>query len=191
MNSKEILYDHYKDTVKIAKKEENKRNKLFIIILLHILILFLISIKPNSMFNIFSDLLIEKLKIGMYFGVNVLQVIIMLSLMYSTIRYFQINIYLDRIYDYIHKIEDELQSKVNKRINREGKNYLNKYPKTLNLIYYSYKYFFPIVYIIAVISRFIINDTWNIWYIKLIEGTITILIVVLNILYMIDTYNEG
>ena len=52
MDDKEIIYDHYKDTVSIIKNEEGKRNKYFIIILLHILILFLISINETSVYSI-------------------------------------------------------------------------------------------------------------------------------------------
>ena len=36
MNNTEILYDHYKETINEIKRQENKRNKLFIIILIHI-----------------------------------------------------------------------------------------------------------------------------------------------------------
>lgn len=35
MNNTEILYDHYKDTIEETKKQESRRNKLFIIILIH------------------------------------------------------------------------------------------------------------------------------------------------------------
>lgn len=62
MNNTEILYDHYKDTIEETKKQESRRNKLFIIILIHIFVLFLVSYKPESMCNVISDLLMEKWK---------------------------------------------------------------------------------------------------------------------------------
>ena len=40
MNNTEILYDYYKDTIEETKKQESRRNKLFIIILIHIFVLF-------------------------------------------------------------------------------------------------------------------------------------------------------
>lgn len=190
MNDVEILYDHYKDTVSIVKNEENKRNKMFIIILIHLLVLFLISIKPESIYNTVSDLLKENLKTGAYFGINVFQITIMISILYCTIRYYQINIHIDKTYIYLHKIEENIAENINKDFGREGNSYLSQYPKTLNSIYYSYKYFFPCIYIISLICRVIINATWNNWKIKLLEIMITLILIVLNILYMSDTYNQ-
>lgn len=190
MNNIEILYDHYKDTVSIVKNEENKRNKMFIIILIHLLVIFLASIKPESMYNTISELLKENLKTGFYFGINVFQITIMISMLYCTIRYYQINIHIDKTYSYLHKIEEDIAKEVNKDFNREGKNYLSQYPKTLDIIYYSYKYFFPCLYTIALVCRVIINATWDNWKIKSLETIITLILIASNILYMFDTYNQ-
>lgn len=190
MNNNEILYDHFKDTVSIVKNEENKRNKMFIAIFIHLLILFLISINPESMYNTILELLKENLKTGFYFSINVFQIAVMISMLYCTIRYYQINIHIEKTYIYLHRIEEDIAKEVSQDFGREGKSYLNKYPKTLNVIYYSYKYFFPLLNTIALISRAIVNNTWNNWRIKLLEVIITIVIIALNILYMIDTYNQ-
>lgn len=190
MNNTEILYDHYKDTIEETKKQESRRNKLFIIILIHIFVLFLISYKPESMCNVISDLLMERWQMGFYFSINIIQIVIMISMLYCVIRYYQINIYIDKSYPYIHKLEKELSSQVGNTIEREGKNYLNNYPKTQNIVYYSYKYIFPVLFIIALIYRFIINNTWNNPAIKIPEGLITIILITLNIVYAIDMYNQ-
>ena len=161
MNNTEILYDHYKETINETKRQENKRNKLFIIVLIHILALFLISFRPESMCNAISNLLMERWKIGFYFSINTVQIVLMISLLYCVIRYYQINIQIDKTYPYIHKIEEELSKQISKNFEREGKNYLNQYPKTQNIVYYSYKYIFPVLFIIALIYRLILNSTWN------------------------------
>jgi len=190
MDNNGILYDHYKDTVNIVKNEENKRNKMFIVILIHLIILFFISIKPESIYNTISELLKENFKTGFYFSINVIQIMVMISMLYCTIRYYQINIHIDKTYVYIHKIEEDIAGMVCEDFSREGKSYLTNYPKTLDCIYYSYKYFFPLIYVIALISRVIINRTWHDWKIKLIEVIITLILIVLNALYMFDTYNQ-
>lgn len=190
MNNNEILYDHYKDTVSIAKNEENKRNKMFIIILCHLLILFLISMNPQSIYNTISELLKENLKTGFYFSINVFQISVMLSILYFTIRYYQVNIHIDKTYTYLHKIEEEIAENISENFGREGKNYLKTYPKTLDVIYYSYKYFFPFAYTSALICRLIINSTWNDWKIKLLEIIITLILIIINALYMYDTYSQ-
>lgn len=190
MNNTEILYDHYKDTIEETKKQESRRNKLFIIILIHIFVLFLVSYKPESMCNVISDLLMEKWKMGFYFSINIIQIAIMISMLYCVIRYYQINIQINRIYPYIHTIENELSKQISKNFTREGKNYLKEYPKTQNIVYFCYKYIFSVFYIIALIYRVIINNTWNSPVIKSIEVIITILLIILNIVYMIDIFQQ-
>ncbi len=190
MSNTEILYDHYKDTIEETKKQESRRNKLFIIILIHIFVLFLVSYKPESMCNVISDLLMEKWKMGFYFSINIIQIAIMISMLYCVIRYYQINIQINRIYPYIHTIENELSKQISENFTREGKNYLKEYPKTQNIVYFCYKYIFPVFYIIALIYRVIINNTWNSPVIKSIEVIITILLIILNIVYMIDIFQQ-
>lgn len=190
MSNTEILYDHYKDTIEETKKQESRRNKLFIIILIHIFVLFLVSYKPESMCNVISDLLMEKWKMGFYFSINIIQIAIMISMLYCVIRYYQINIQINRIYPYIHTIENELSKQISKNFTREGKNYLKEYPKTQNIVYFCYKYIFPVFYIIALIYRVVINNTWNSPVIKSIEVIITILLIILNIVYMIDIFQQ-
>lgn len=190
MNNIEILYDHYKETINEIKKQENKRNHLFIIILIHIFFLFLISLRPESVCNTISDLLMEQWKMGFYFSINIVQIVLMVTMLYCVIRYYQINIQIDKTYPYIHKIEEELSEQISNNFGREGKNYLKKYPKTQNIVYYSYKYIFPFLFIIALIYRFILNSTWNNPLAKITEGIITIILIILNIVYVIDTYQQ-
>ncbi|MBP3596222.1 MAG: hypothetical protein J6J60_02320 [Clostridia bacterium] len=190
MNAIEILYDHYKETIDEIKKQENKRNNLFIIVLLHIFVLFLIFIKPESMCNTISDLLMGQWKIGFYFSINIVQIVLMTTMLYCVIRYYQINIQIDKTYPYIHKIEEELSAQISNNFGREGKNYLSHYPKTQNIVYYSYKYIFPILFIIALIYRLVLNNTWYNPIVKIAEGIITIILIILNIVYVIDTYQQ-
>ena len=190
MSNIEILYDNYKETVNETKKQENKRNKLFVIILLHIFVLFLISIRPDSMTNIISELLIEQWKMGFYFSINTVQIIIMISMLYCVVRYYQINIHIDKTYPYIHKIEEELSNKISRNLGREGKNYLNQYPITQNIVYYSYKFIFPALFIIALIYRLILNNTWNNPLIKGAEIIITVILITFNVVYAIDMYKQ-
>lgn len=191
MESKELLYDHYKDTINIVKDEEVKRNKLFIIMIVHILILFLITIHPQGIFKTIDGLLVENLKVSLFFSINIIQIVAMFSMLYCSIRYYQININIDRMYTYIHKIEKEVAKTINKSIEREGMGYISNYPKTLDFIYYSYKYIFPVLFMVLLSIRLIINNTWNNWIIKGLEILITFALIVLNILYMYDTKKQN
>lgn len=190
MNNTEILYDHYKESVNEIKKQENKRNKLFILVLIHIFILFLISYRPESMCKVFSDFLMDQWKIGFYFSINTIQIIFMVSMLYCVVRYYQINVYIDKNYPYIHRLEKELSQDIGKCFGKEGQNYLNDYPKTQNIVYYSYKYIFPILFILALIYRVIFNNTWDSPIIKTMEIVITSILIILNIVYTIDMYKN-
>ena len=191
MDKNEVLYDHYRETVNQTKSEEVKRNKLFIIIILHILILLLITIHPQSIINTITELLYGNFNISLYFSINVVQLMIMFSMFYFLIRYYQVNIYIDRMYQYIHKIEEQVAENLKVGIRREGKNYVNNYPKTLDFIYVCYKYFFPILFSIILIVRMIINNTCNNWVVKVIEVIISIAMIVLNGLYIYDTLKQS
>lgn len=191
MDNKEVLYDHYKDTISNIKIDETKRNKIFFILIAHLLVLFLISINSMSMYNMIDKFLLENLKINLYFSMNIIQLVIMFSMLFFLIRYYQINISIDRMYNYLHKVEEEVAKNINNCISREGDNYLKDYPKTLNFIYFSYKYIFPILLMIFIIIRLLINNTWNNWKIKMFEIFITIAILILNILYMYDTQKNN
>lgn len=191
MNDKELLYDHYKDTITNIKSDEAKRNKIFIALIVHLLVLFLISINSMSIYNMIEEFLLENFKIQLYFSINSIQLIMMFSMLYCSIRYYQINIGIDRMYNYLHKVEKEISKKINTCISREGDSYLKNYPKTLNFIYFSYKYIFPILFMTSVIIRLFVNNTWDNWKVKIFEIFITIAILILNILYMYDTAKEN
>ena len=67
---------------------------------------------------------------------------------------------------------------------------MSQYPKTQNIVYYSYKYIFPFLFIISLIYRLIVNNTWNSLLIKIIEIIITLVLIILNIVYVIDMYKQ-
>lgn len=182
MEKNEILYDHYKDTVSNTKAEETKRNKLFIVILLHITILFLLLNNPDDIYNTISELLENALNIKLYFSLNVIRIVLMISVLYCTMRYFQINNHIDRTYKYISKIEDCISKNVQEPIEREGKNYLKDYPILLDIIYWGYKYLFPVLYIIAIWIFVILNKTVGL--VKVFEVIITLAITIINIFYI-------
>lgn len=190
MIGKEILYDHYKETVNNVKQNENKRNKKFLIIMTQIFILFLITFKSDGVIKTISDFLIIKWNIGLYFSINIIQISILISLLYCVIRYFQLNVQIEKLYPYIHKLEDKLATEVNDVIGREGKNYLNNYPKTQNIIYYCYKFLFLILFSISLCYRIIINQTWNLVLIKFLEILISSILIILNIVYIYDNIKQ-
>lgn len=191
MNKIDIQYDHYKETFKIIKDNEKERNKLFIIVIIHVLILFLFIIKPNSIYQTINEFSKRYIENGLYFGINSIETFMWISTLYFSVRYFQININIDRKYTYLHKLEEQLSNVLKVEFNRESGAYETEYPILLNIIYWTYRYIFPTIYSIFLIIRIIISyKLFNILEI-VICIVISILLIIINILYMIQTYKEN
>lgn len=157
MDNKEIMYDHYKDTYKIQNNNERKRNKLFLFLCFAILVLMMMIIYPDNVYENIQEIFLEKLGINIKFELSLLDVFNWFTILYLTIRYYQINANIEKNYTYIHKLEDNLEKKYKLLIYREGKNYLEQYPLFLQFSYIFYKYIFPSLFIICILIKIIFN----------------------------------
>ena len=150
----EILYDHYKESCELAKKNEVIRNKLFILICILLGLLFLFSYDSNSILGLIQSWISENYNCDLMFSSNIIQAILWIVLFIFTLRYLGLNINLDRSYSYIHKLEDEINEEETKiTVTREGKIYLNNYPVLNNITYYSYRVILPIIYYCTIIFK--------------------------------------
>lgn len=191
MEKIDIQYDHYKETFKIIRENEKERNKLFIIVIIHILVLFLFMVKPNDIYQTINEISKKYIESGLYFGINVVEIFIWISTLYFSVRYFQINVNIDRKYIYLHDLEKQLSKSLKLEFNRESKAYEDKYPILLNLIYWTYRYIFPITYIIFLIIGLIMSlKNSNILKIS-ISIFVSILLIIMNVLYMMQSYKEN
>ena len=157
MNQLELAYDHYKDSFRLIKDAEKDRNKLFIILSLLVTSLYLFAIEPNSLLQIFNDLLKKYSKVDINFSFIIIQSLLWLVLLFYTIRYFQINTYINRQYDYLHNLEKSIDNCLEINFKREGEGYLGEYPKFLDLVYYLYTLIFPLIYMLVVIYKIILE----------------------------------
>lgn len=150
----EILYDHYKESCELAKKNEVTRNKLFILVCILLGLLFLFSYDQNSMLGLIQSWISGNYNCDLMFSSNIIQAILWIILFIFTLRYLGLNINLDRSYSYIHKLEDEINEEETKiTVTREGKSYLNNYPILNNITYYSYRVILPIIYYCTIIFK--------------------------------------
>jgi hypothetical protein len=159
MDALEIIYDHYKDTFTLIKDSEKERNKIFIILCLLITGLYLLAIEPNSLYQVLRDLVKEYGKTNINFSIAIVQSLLWIVMLFYSMRYFQINSYIERQYNYLHIIEEEINEKIKFTFSREGKGYLDKYPMVLNLIYFIYTWVFPVIYMGIVLYKIILEWT--------------------------------
>lgn len=189
MDKLDVMYDHYKDTFSIQKENEKSRNKLFIVLCICILILMLMIIYPNNVYENIQEMFLEKLGINIKFELKVMELFNWFIILYLTIRYYQINANIEKNYKYIHSIEEMLEIKYKLPIYREGKNYLNQYPRFLTFSYVFYKYVFPILFSLCVIVKIIFNIVNKLSFSFLIISIITAgCLIFLNISYFIFNY---
>ena len=187
------LYDHYKETITFIKNDLIKRNKLTLIIFVLLIIYFFIELKPNDSILVANTLVKNKLDFTIIMNYEILNIGILFFIFLALINYFSLSIYIEKQYSYIHKVEENLNNFMNKKlITRESYWYLEEYPLLSALIDRIYKFFLPSSIILCMLYKFIkictsINSIFDINIINLI---LVILIALISFLYLIYVYRD-
>ena len=147
----DTLYDHYKDSFEQQKESLKKRN-LYTYALLAIIFIFSFQQQEKTSFEfIIDNLLKDKIgvvKIRISYVNTIINVVYLLVMM----SYYQISLNIERLYTYIHKLEETL-SQQDYKIEREGCNYLNSYPWMLCLVHRVYQWGLPVGLIVVSILQ--------------------------------------
>jgi hypothetical protein len=146
MDKTELLYDHYKETVKVSTDMQAKRNTLFVYVCVFELLNFLMLLFPQVINSALSTFLLETYKVSVGELLGLLPTGIWLITTYVLVRYFQTTIYVERQYPYIEAIEAEIAKETKLScFDRESKAYLSNYPKVLDLIHIFYTWMIPVL----------------------------------------------
>jgi hypothetical protein len=114
---------------------------------------------PVDTSTIVSQFLKEKAGISVDIGNGLIGSALWVGLLALLIRYYQINVFIEKQYTYIHKIEENLEDILNgKYITREGAYYLADYPLFSDFIHYAYNIIFPSILIIATLFKIRMED---------------------------------
>lgn len=142
----ELLYDHYKETVKGSADMQTKRNTLFVYVCIFELLNFVTLLFPQVILTAVSALLVETYNISISELLELFPTAVWLITTYVLIRYYQTTIYVERQYPYIEEMETEIVKETGLScFDREGKAYLRNYPKVLDLIHIFYTWMIPIL----------------------------------------------
>lgn len=149
-----ILYDHYKDTCDITRDAVKRRDRLILFTILTVALFSFQAFFPTVSNQALSQFLIFKFGLNLQFNFAFIGSIIWFLLLIFTLRYFQVAVFVERQYKYIHKIEDQLNQELGKElITREGKSYLSKYPLFSDWMWCLYTIIFPILlFVISLIK---------------------------------------
>ena len=153
----QALHEHYRDTFRIIREEIKRRGKLmkiiFIVLMFGILFAFWPSELASALLQIFSARLGVELNANFFPLSSAIGIAIWFVLLSVVVRYMQTVVYLERQYEYIHRIEEELHGHYKSSsaaFTREGKSYLEEYPTFSNLTHLSYTKIFPFALIIII-----------------------------------------
>lgn len=192
MDKLELLFSHYKDSNDLSKKAIKDRNRYFIILAILSTVLFLFASDTNAFLNTLKEYATQNLKVNIYYDIDAIQTLLWLITLFYTIRYCQTSIYVERLYNYIHKLEKDITSICKYEFDREGKSYLDEYPTLLNFVSIMYKWIFPIMYLLVLLTVFILevfNHSFSIS--QLFDSIIFLCIVILSTLYEIFVYKNN
>ena len=185
MDKIELLYDHYKETFSRIKESLNDRNRFFVMVFIILALQFLFATSVDSISSLISSLVFEKYKIDISGQMSIIQSLLWLILLYFTMRYYQINVYVERQYNYIHSLEDDIAKEAVVKFDREGGDYLSNYPIMNSFMDILYKWVFPIIYCLIICYKIIVEYKVPKFSLLLILNTILFAsCFVLTILYL-------
>ena len=143
----ETLNDHYKDTFSQQLGYLKRRDRLSLYLFFALVIMFLEVVSPNGTEAIISKLISKYLGNGISLETGFVRCLTWFLLFGLVVKYCQIVVLVERLYAYLHKLEEELTPFFASRIpfTREGKSYLTNYPILSNWSNFLYIWVFPIV----------------------------------------------
>lgn len=186
-----MLYDHYKETFSRIKECLNDRNHFFVMVFIVIAVQFLFATSSDTISSVIVSLVQEKYKIDISAQMSIIQSLLWLILLYLTMRYYQINVYIERQYNYIHSLEEDISREAGIKFDREGGDYLSNYPKMNSFMDILYKWIFPIIYCLIICYK-IINEyiVSKFSFLLILNTVLFISCFVLTILYLIFLHGK-
>lgn len=183
----QILADHYKNTFDFLQKSLKTRDKLFLGVLCILILMLFQLYTPQEASKFISQFISSKLNITTQMNLLFVQSIIWFSLLATTVKYFQSVVFIERQYNYIHQLEEQISEEYGKKaFTREGESYIKDYPIFLNWASFLYTIFFPLILLVISISK-IINEIKVLGFEPILiwfNGAIFIFLIISIILYL-------
>lgn len=187
----EILYDHYKETCSITAEAVKRRDRLLVYVVLTLALLVLQGVLPEVSGATLNSVLSHQFGTTTSIDLSIIGSAIWFMLLLFVLRYFQISMFVERQYTYIHSLEGKID---NGLISREGKAYLNKYPIFSDWMWLLYTVIFPLLLLLIVITKigseitFACLNNWT--YTTSLNLVISILMIVSVSLYLFSFHSK-
>ena len=161
-----ILHDHYKETFSYIKLQERQRDRLFLYQIALVALLFLEVWYPENLGSFLSNTEIK----GVGLQISAIPIYVAISATWTflaslTLRYYQLMVNIDRQYEYLHHLEDQISPLFTagdgrQTYRREGQHYLASRQKFSTWVWLFYTYAFPII-VVAAVSGVVVKE-WQI-----------------------------
>lgn len=182
MESIDLYYDHYKDSFEHLKGYLKKRDNYTITLFILVIILSFQISEPHKSIKL-ADAFIQYEFKGITIDFKYINTVLLFALLWLTILYYQINLLIEKMYKYVHKIEQDLSSNGNYSISREGKSYLEDYPWLSYIVHRIYTILFPLL-IIAIAGLKFYHEYEQNYDLLYIDTVAVFLIILSSILYL-------
>ena len=162
----QVLHEHYKDSFQNVRQDIRARGRTFIFILILNCFHFF-QFENTRGDRIIMGLLKNQTSLEISVNQYTLEALIWFILFAAVVRYYQLNIYINRQYKYLHKLEEQFTKMVKQKfIFREGLHYLNDYPKFSSWLHILYAWTFPILVPVVGLAAILDNGVcvlknWN------------------------------
>jgi hypothetical protein len=146
---------HYKDTYEVHLGTLRQRDVLFYVLLGAAAAFTLQAASPETANSALTEYLANAVGIKVSKDSRLLDSLLWFLLLGASTRYFQLNVQIERQYDYLHGLESYLSRHFHGTMvfTREGASYLGNYPLFSNWIWLLYTIAFPILLLAAITVR--------------------------------------
>lgn len=146
---------HYKDTYEIHQGTLRQRDILFYILLAATAAFSLQATSPEAANSALTEYIANAVGVKVSKDSRLLDSMLWFLLLGTSTRYFQLNVQIERQYEYLHELESYLNKYFPRTtvFTREGISYLGNYPLFSNWIWFLYTIAFPVLLLAAITIR--------------------------------------
>lgn len=156
------LCSHYKDSFDIQAAAIKQRDLLFYVLLV-VAAIFSLQITSIGFVNeVLSKYISKSIDVQLDKKPDLLSSMVWFVLFGVSSKYFQIVVQIEKSYDYIHKIEEEINRYYSGTpcFTREGASYLSDYPLFSNWVWALYTIVFPLLLLFSIWKKIMV-EIWS------------------------------
>ncbi len=150
----EVLHDHYNKSCEQVLAHIRTRDKLFLILLMLAAVILFQMAFPGVATDELGLLIKKKAGLSRPVDASFLNSLLWFSVLYVGLRYYQAAARVERLYDYLHGLEEKINVLIGfKDLTREGRAYLKRYPLFSSWAHALYTFVFPVLLGVLLTAR--------------------------------------